>query len=246
MVAGSTVFARELGPPDGAPLVLVHGVVVSGRYMLPAARELARRGLRVLVPDLPGSGYSDKPWPPLGTAALADVLSRWLDAIGVRQAADFAGNSFGCQVLIEFALRHPERVRHLILQGPTVDPTRRSALAQLRALLRDAVYEPGVLKVVLPDYWRVGFRRAFAMSRIALNDRPEEKLSRVRAPTLVLRGERDPLVSPEWAKWAAERLPNGGLQTVAGAAHTVNYSNHRAFAEAVIEFLRRDGGNNRG
>ncbi len=236
-VRGHRLFGRELGPNNGSPLVLVHGVVVSGRYWLPAARELARRGFRVLVPDLPGSGNSEKTWPPLGVAASAEVLFGWLDSLHIDGAADFAGNSFGCQILIEAALRYRNRISHLILQGPTVDPHHRSLQDQLWALIRDIFLEPGVLRVVLPDYLRAGPRRAFAMSRIALADRPERKLEAVEPPCLILRGALDPLVSPEWARQATDQLGAGELKTIDGAAHALNYTHPSEFADAIGNFV---------
>lgn len=54
------VHTRIGGPPSGAPVVLVHGFVLAGDYMMPAAERLASL-TRVYVPDLPGYGLSDRP-----------------------------------------------------------------------------------------------------------------------------------------------------------------------------------------
>src|SRR4051812_8359907 len=66
------------------PVVLVHGVGVSGRYMLPTARELAPHH-PVFVPDLPGFGRSEKPPHIYNVAELADALAGWMQGLGLAQ-----------------------------------------------------------------------------------------------------------------------------------------------------------------
>lgn len=62
---------------NGAPVVLVHGVAVSHRYLMPVAALLAAR-YPVHVVDLPGFGLSDDPGGVLDVPGLADYLARWL------------------------------------------------------------------------------------------------------------------------------------------------------------------------
>ena len=110
-------------PPDAPTVVLVHGVAVSSRYLVPLAEALAPRA-RVFVPDLPGYGRSDRPaGRDLTVPELADALLDWLDRVGLDRP-HLLGNSFGCQVIADLAARHPDRVDRIVLQGPTFDPGR--------------------------------------------------------------------------------------------------------------------------
>jgi len=102
------------GALDGPPVVLVHGMVISSRYMVPTALELATL-CPVYAVDLPGYGDSVKPLAILGLPELADTLAAWMDAMRF-PAAHLVANSFGCQVLAEFALRHDHRVDRLVFQ----------------------------------------------------------------------------------------------------------------------------------
>src|SRR6476620_7295459 len=68
------------------PAVLVHGLVVSSRYMIPLAERLAERA-QVYAPDLPGFGRSDHPDRPLDIAGLADALAGWMRAASISRAA---------------------------------------------------------------------------------------------------------------------------------------------------------------
>ncbi len=223
--------------PGGAPpVVLVHGLGVSSRYMVPLARRLAP-DYPVYAPDLPGFGRSDKPARALALPALADALAAWLAAAGLERPV-LLGNSLGCQVIVQCALRHPGRLARAILVGPTLDPRARTVRQQGWRLLVDAFREaPSEPLIAIRDYWRAGPRRVWATLRGALRVPVEEHLRRVAVPTLVVRGGRDPIVPQRWAEEVARLLPCGRLVVVPGAPHAVNYSAPEALARAIRPFL---------
>jgi pimeloyl-ACP methyl ester carboxylesterase len=233
------MFARVSAQPPGngrLPIVLVHGLVISSRYMEPLAAILGR-DFRVLAPDLPGFGESDKPRHVLDIDELADALALWLEAEGIARAA-FIGNSFGCQVLAALALRHPAVVDRLVLQGPTVDPAARNLVVQFWRDIVNGRREPRPMgPLARIDYAKAGIRRALATARILIRDRIEERLPLIDAPTLVLHGSRDPVSPERWAEEAARLLPHGRLVVVQGATHTMNYTYPDEFAAAVRPFL---------
>jgi 2-hydroxy-6-oxonona-2,4-dienedioate hydrolase len=137
--AAGLMHARVSGDLSGrgrARVVLVHGLVISSRYMVPTALALAPL-CPVGAVDLPGYGDSAKPRTFLRIDGLADALVAWMDALGL-QSAHWIGNSFGCQILADLALRHPDRVNRLVLQGPTVDPQARTLRQQLVGLMRNS------------------------------------------------------------------------------------------------------------
>lgn len=221
---------------DSAPIVLVHGHIVSGRYMMPLARALAHRH-RILLPDLPGYGRSGKPRHAPDLPDLADALVELLDAEGIDRAA-LVGNSYGCQIIVEACLRHPERVRAAILQGPTADPRDRTFLGLTVRWLRNVALEPPTLGPVLArDVLDTGLRRGWETFANLRADRVEEKLPFVRAPTLVLRGEHDPIVPDAWAHEVARLVPGAEARTIRDAAHTINYTHPHEMALAIETFL---------
>ncbi len=77
-------------PNNGPALILVHGLVVSSRYMVPLA-ELLSEHYRVYVPDLPGFGKSGKPPHVLSLVELSDTLAAWMQEAGLERAV-FLGN----------------------------------------------------------------------------------------------------------------------------------------------------------
>ena len=231
-------FAR--GRAAGArPVVLVHGLGVSGRYLLPTAARLAARS-DVYVPDLPGFGDSAKPPEPLGVRELADVLAAWLRVHQLERVV-LVGNSMGCQVLTELAVEHPELVERLVFIGPTVDRHARSFVRQTVRLFRDGVFAPpSLVAIVVADYLRAGPVRVVRTGLGALAHRVEDRLPAVAAPVLVIRGGRDQLVSQRWAEEVATLLPRGRLVVIPRSPHPANYTAPDAVAREVERFLAEE------
>ena len=234
------MYARTNAPeaaPDAPIVVLVHGMVISSSYMAPAAERLAPLS-RVYAVDLPGYGKSYKPWPVLKLPQLAEALATWMNASALPQA-HLVANSFGCQILAEFALHYPQRIDRLVFQGPTVDAAARTFWRQFVRLLINGRREPVSLGwISLKDYAAAGLRRAWATLKIVLEDKIEEKLPYIQAPTLVVCGSRDTVAPQRWAQEVARLLPHGSLQVIPGAAHTLNYSAPEEFVQAIRPFLR--------
>jgi pimeloyl-ACP methyl ester carboxylesterase len=220
----------------GPPLVLVHGLAVSHRYLMPVAAELAAFH-PVHVVDLPGFGLSGDPDRVLDVAGHAAHLAAWIDAAGLAPAV-VLGNSFGCQVAVELAVCFPDRIGGLILVGPTMDPAARTAPRQVLRWLRDTAREdPLQLPILARDLRDAGPRRVAATLGHALRDPIETKLPLVGVPALVTRGAREPIVPRRWAEAAARLLPGGELAEIPGP-HNANYGGAKALAACVLAFLQ--------
>jgi 2-hydroxy-6-oxonona-2,4-dienedioate hydrolase len=218
-------------------VILVHGLVIASRYMVPTAEQLAPF-CDVYAIDLPGYGLSDKPAGTLTLSNLADALSEWIMTEGF-DSVHLVANSFGCQILAEFAVRHPEHIDRMVFQGPTIDRAARNLWRQVGRLIANSRKEsPHLGRIMLTDYARAGLTRVIQTIQIALNDRIEDKLPHIGAPTLVVRGEDDVLVSQRWAEDVCRLLPHGELAVVPGTAHTMNYTSPDVFVSAIRPFLQ--------
>jgi 2-hydroxy-6-oxonona-2,4-dienedioate hydrolase len=232
--------ASEHVAAGGRPaVILVHGLIVSGRYMLPTLKQLAGH-YRVYAPDLPGFGKSEKPPTVLDIPGLSGALSAWMDAVGLKEAA-LVGNSMGCQVIAHLAARRPELVERAVLQAPTMDPLGHSVTRQVARFLLDVPREPpSLVPIELRDLLAAGLRRGWRTLRYGLENRIEENLPRVRAPTLVVRGSRDPICPQRWTEETARLLPEGRLVVLDGAAHAANFGAPARFAEVIRDFLEKE------
>jgi pimeloyl-ACP methyl ester carboxylesterase len=225
------------GGSAAAPVVLIHGLAVSHRYLMPTARALHGRRA-VYVPDLPGFGLSGKPDDVLDVYGHADVLAGWLDSLDTAPVA-ILGNSFGCQVGVELTRRRPDLVAALILVGPTTDPTAATVWGQLRRLALDLLFEDWrQAPILLADVRDAGLRRVLATLRHAVRDRIETKLPSIRVPTLLARGAHDRIAPRRWLVRAAALTPDARTLVLEGAAHNAVTTAGPQLAAAVDAFLR--------
>ena len=247
-VDGIPIHARvssRLATRNEIPLVFVHGLGVSIEYMEPTMARLAATH-PVAGLDLPGFGRSGKPSSVLDVSALATALAQWLDVRQIGPAV-FIGNSFGCQVIVELAMQSSSHVVGLVLNAPTMDPAHRSVIGQLWRVLLDIPFEPWRLAVIVGrDYLRAGPRRLFGTLNHALADRIEEKLPSIVAPTIIVCGARDPVVTLSWAAQAARLVgqssrgaAGASLSVITNAPHALPYDDPITFAALIETFVDR-------
>jgi 2-hydroxy-6-oxonona-2,4-dienedioate hydrolase len=220
------------------PVVMVHGLGLSGRYMLPVAHAMAH-DYRIFLPDFPGFGDSDEPSETLDTGGLADSLAAWLEEARLEPAV-LLGNSFGCQVAIDVAARFPDLIQALVLQGPTTPPDERHWWVQFRRWRQNTPYNrPGLSQVAGEDYRKAGYRRIIHTFQFSLRDRPEDKLAHIDKPALIVRGEFDPICREEWATEVAQALPQGHLVILPHVAHTLVWDAPAELGSLAADFIRQ-------
>lgn len=181
-VLDTSIVWGEMGA--GAPLVLLHGILDSHRAWRRVAPLLAER-FRVLMPDLPGHGYSGRPDAPYTLPWYSKVVAAWMEAIGI-DTAHFCGHSFGGGIAQWMVLEQRSRIDRLALVSPGglgrgVAPGMRFATFPLLGPL----LTPLVLRVALPVFLRVSPQtfghmepeeqeRFVAMTRLPDSDRAFE------------------------------------------------------------------------
>ena len=144
---------------EGTPVVLLHGLTATRRYVVMGSRHLERNGHRVLMYDARGHGKSAP-----GAYEYPDLardLEKMMDAAGF-DAAVLAGASMGAHTIVRFALEHPERVAAAAIVTPAFEP---GGLAEDKIAnydrLAEAVRSGGVEGFVdayrleaVPEKWR--------------------------------------------------------------------------------------------
>jgi pimeloyl-ACP methyl ester carboxylesterase len=233
------VFYRESPEPPDAPVMMhIHGFGLSGRYLLPTAERLADE-FHTLVPDLPGFGRSAKAADLLDVPDLAHAAARFLDERGI-ESATLVGNSMGCPVILEFAHHYPERLERAILVSPAGGLHNQPLRRAIGQLARDGGREPPrMMRVATPDYLRFGVPSTFKMFH-ALTQYPSlERLLALQIPTLVVIGDRDPLLpGPARVREIAGRTDNHVLVvTIEGAAHAINFSHPGELSHVIRLFM---------
>jgi pimeloyl-ACP methyl ester carboxylesterase len=127
---GVSLSVDEAG--DGSPIVLLHGLTATRRYVVMGSRALERSGHRVLAYDARGHGHSSPALDPQGYGypVLGRDVIAVLDAFDVRRAV-LAGASMGAHTALWLALNAPDRVAGLVLITPAFDPVTNDEPARL-------------------------------------------------------------------------------------------------------------------
>ena len=112
------MHVRVHGPADGQAVVLVHGASTGGYTYSKWIAPLSDAGYRVIVPDLFGYGYSERPDDPHTKEFYTDQLTELLDALGVKGPIHFVGTSMGGVIVTAFAAEAPARVKSVVLVAP--------------------------------------------------------------------------------------------------------------------------------
>jgi pimeloyl-ACP methyl ester carboxylesterase len=239
LVNGLPVRFRESGgffPADTPNIIHLHGFAISGTYLLPAANDLAA-GYKTLVPDLPGYGRSIHPDKVLGIPELGQSLIDFMDAVGVERAS-LVGNSMGCITAIEAARARPERIDRIVLVSPAGGPNNRPIFRGVAQLALDGLREPpSMFLIAVPDYLRFGLINAARLFWAMIHYPTVERFAGTQTQTLVILGERDPLVNERRLVDGTSESTCISMVRIMGAAHAVNYSHPQQLAHLVRQFI---------
>jgi pimeloyl-ACP methyl ester carboxylesterase len=222
---------------SGRPIVMVHGIGVSGSYFLRLAKELAGDH-KVFVVDLPGYGKTPKPPEPLDIPQLASVLDEFIRHYQLEQPI-LIGQSMGCQIVVQLAKTDARAYPEVVLLGPTVNRKEASRLQQGARLIQDSFREPFKLNtIIFRDYARMGMFRYLRTSSFMVRNRIEENIKSYTGRVLIVRGARDPIAPQEWCQYLADIAHDGSFQEITEAAHVVQYTKPKELGAICRKFIR--------
>jgi pimeloyl-ACP methyl ester carboxylesterase len=248
----------------GDPVLFVHGMLASSATWQ-AVLGPAAAGRPAIAVDLPGSGFSDRPWPwDYSVAGQGRALAGYLEARGIERAS-IVGNSLGGAAAMVLACERPDLVASLVLVDPatpeakipwTIRAVRARGLGEVALALatrpvvayglRHRLYADGrrVTDDVIDDAWRPlgipGTRRA---ALVAVRSNPRDYLgieAGIRAPTLILWGAGDRLLPASEGNRLASRIAGSRLALIPEAGHLPQRECAGSFAAAVAAFLKEE------
>ena len=248
---------------QGPPVLVLNGWSASGLIWPDVWLERLERSLRLLLVDNRGTGHSGRADLPFTMRDLADDAVAVLDDAGL-PAAHVFGLSMGGMIAQTVAVEHPDRVRGLVLCATTpgmrvgvpspgetitklISPARGSSRREIigrvwpliaapgfaerhpdrvDALIDKVAARPTALAVILLQMQAI---MGFAYER--------EAIGGIRAPTLVIHGDADPLIPVENGRILADVIPGARLEILPGVGHIVADEAPERSAELVEEFL---------
>jgi len=255
---------HDLG--SGAPVLLLHGsgpgvsAWANWRLLLPVLAKTRR----VIAPDLLGFGYTDRPSDPCDNANYR--MDTWvqqavdlLDTLGIAQT-DLVGNSFGGALALALAIKHPQRVRRLVLMGsvgvpfpltPGLDAVwgYTPSLANMRALLDIFAFDRSRVTDELAQLRyqasiQPGFQESFAamfpaprQRWVAAMESTEAKIRALSHETLVVHGREDQVIPLSNSVTLAQWIPRAQLHVFGQCGHWTQIEHAARFAQLVENFL---------
>src|SRR6185312_5503186 len=117
---GVRLAVEEAGPADGVPVVLLHGLTATRRYVVMGSKALERGGHRVVAYDARGHGRSS-PGPDYSYGSLSADLAGIRDELGIERPV-LAGASMGAHTIVRLAMERPEGIAAAVLITPAHDP----------------------------------------------------------------------------------------------------------------------------
>lgn len=213
----------------GKPLILLHGNGESGDYFANQTDVFAQH-FTVYTVDTRGHGRSPRGTAPFTISQFADDLSDFMDAQNL-PTANLLGFSDGGNIALTFALRRPERVDRLILNGANLNPSG----------VKPSVQLPIVLGYKLASLFKAPKAQANAELLGLMVNEPRidpGALAALTMPALVIVGSRD-MIKPSHSQLIADSLPHGRLVTIVGD-HFIANKQPGPFNRAVLEFLKEE------
>ncbi len=266
-IGGVRIHYQEAGDEKAPPIILIHGFISSNLVWNEVFLPLANAGFRVIAPDLPGYGYSDKPSDGRYTIdAQAYAVLGLMDRLGIDQAT-IVGASYGGAIAATIALDYSERVAKLILVGAVSnDQPKKKLLLRLAGVpLLGDIATPlflgsrWILRKRTQDvYRRLGYplderklearhhlletanthRAMIRTIRRWEADRISREASLIRQPTLLVWGEEDTHIPISEAFRLRDAIPNSRLTVFRNCGHLPPTEYPEKFVEVVAGFCK--------
>lgn len=255
-IDGNKIRYLETGNSKNT-IVLVHGLGASAerwRYTIP----YLAKDYHLIIPDLIGFGYSDKPLVDYTTEFFSDFLGKFLDSVGVENTS-IIGSSLGGQVVANYVSKH-QNLEKLILVSPSgimktstpaLDAYIMAALYPNEANAKNAfemmegsgieadskIIEGFVERMKLPNA-----KMAFMSTILGLKNAEiiTEKLKSINIPTLIIWGSEDPVIPIQHADGFVSTIKDCRFFRMDGCGHTPYVQKPKEFSEIVINFLGED------
>jgi pimeloyl-ACP methyl ester carboxylesterase len=243
---GVDLVVEERG--EGRPFLLLHGGAGPASMARFASLLAERHHVRVLTPTHPGFARTKRPDELKSVKGLAQVYSSLLDRLGVSDAT-VIGNSAGGWIAAELALLANPRVSGIVLVGAGGIEVAGHPIPDISKLTLDEVmslsyHNPKPFRVD-PASMTDDQRAIMAANRAALRVyAPEmtdpslaERLARIAVPALVISGESDRIVDPEYGRAYAAAIPNAQFQLLPNAGHVPQIEAPEQLLTAIWNFV---------
>ena len=254
-IDGNKIRYLESGNDKNDTLILIHGLGASAErweFVIP----IFEKYYKVIVPDLIGFGYSDKPIADYTPEFFTDFLEKFFDTLGIKQT-NIIGSSLGGQITAEFTSKNPQKIKKMVLVSssgimktstPALDayvlaalyPNKETAQEAFKIMsasteVNDEIINGFIERMLLPNA-----KMAFMSTILGLKNAEvlTNKLQTISAPTLIVWGSEDPVIPIKYADEFISSIQDCRFYKMEGSGHTPFVDNPPKFTEIVLDFLK--------
>lgn len=237
---------------DGPALLLIHGLGSRAEDWTPQIPRYIQNGFRVYAVDLLGCGRTDRPTIEYTIQQQTEMIEGFLSAVGLEQA-DVIGWSMGGWVALNLALRHPQRIRRLVVMDSaglrfpnqlTPEAFEPRTVAELEQLLGLLMQRPPRLPKFLSRAVLQTMQQNFPVVQQAVEsmltgrELLDGKLKEIRVPVLIVWGEEDRLIPLSVGMAMHREIPRSQMEIYPRCGHVGPATHAYAMVPRVVRFLR--------
>lgn len=226
---------------EGKPLLILHGWGSKSDNWQRVGELLSLRGMRVIIPDLPGFGASDWPKAAWSLDDYCDFIEEFVKILNLEKFS-LLGHSFGGSLSIKCSLKFPEKIERLFLVS--------AACFRRRSIKKRILF---VIAKVLKIFSFIPFsRKTFYRFIVKKSDYPytqgvmkdiylkaietdlTDLLRRIKVPTVIIWGEKDDITPLNQSRIISQKIKNSQLRIIPKAGHDLNIKNPEELARGIL------------
>lgn len=238
---------------DGSPLLILHGWGNSSDTWISIQKILAKKGFKVIVPDLPGFGKSKTPKKSWNVDGYVWWLQNFIEKTKTKKPLFILGHSFGGRIAIKFSVKYPEKIKsQVLLDSAGIKSNlnfKQKALLLLakigsylfskKFLIRFEDMAKNIFYKIIreKDYVKLNEVMKGTIKKI-LNEDLFNFLPNIKTKTLLVWGKQDKTIPIKYAYLMKKKIPNSKLIILPDSGHSPQRDNPKRLAQIIIRFLR--------
>lgn len=223
---------------EGKPLLILHGWGSKSANWIKVAKLVSEKNIKVIIPDLPGFGNSDKPLTAWNLDDYSDFIEELVKILGLERFF-LLGHSFGGSLAVKFTLRDQKKVAKLLLVGAACIRRKSLRVKMLRFISKFVKIKNSFLRKLFykkSDYLSVqGIMKEIYLKVIKTD--LSDILNRIKVPTIIIWGKKDNVTPLSDAYKINSKINNSKLIIIPEADHDLNMKYPEKLAKTICSYI---------
>ena len=235
-IKGLKINYKTLG--EGKPLLILHGWGSSSEKWQKIGELLVQKGMRVIIPDLPGFGKSEEPQKAWNLDDYCDFVEEFIKILNLDKFY-LLGHSFGGSLAVKFSLQHPEKVAKLFLVSAACVRKKSLKNKLFKFISRFFKIKPLFLRKFFyrkSDYLSVRGVMKETYLKVIEEDL-SDVLEKVKIPTMIIWGAKDKITPIKQAKLIKIKIRNSELKIIPNIGHSSHLEAPEKLGDLVSQEL---------